>query len=73
MDYDQGTGAEAANTCMYNGMAYSPGAIVCMDGYEYSCSTDGSWENTGHRCQSGGAPDGGSGSGETADDGGAYA
>ena len=70
VDSDQtteGYGAEAANMCMYNGQAYSSGAIVCMDGYEYSCSTEGSWENTGHRCQSGGAPDAGTGG---SDDGG---
>jgi hypothetical protein len=47
---DAGTqsSAEGAN-CVYAGKLYSPGANICVDGWEQTCK-DGKWEGTGHQC-----------------------
>ena len=75
MDSDQtnetadGSGAQAANGCEYNGQAYSPGAIICVNGWELQCTVGSTWEQTGHKCRSDGGADGGTDAGGATGDG----
>jgi hypothetical protein len=37
-------------TCFYNGVAFSQGAEVCMEGKRYVCNQWGAWDSTFGSC-----------------------
>jgi hypothetical protein len=47
-EFDQVSDERA--TCWWNGQAYSTGANVCMSGYLYRCSPNGTWGGAGRPC-----------------------